>query len=83
MPFDAYIGSDYLIYNADGTKVENDWVVIGPDNQKTQDLIDGVDEIDNSQQTTGKGFIYNMAGQKVGDGYTGIVIKDGKKIMRK
>ncbi|MBQ6192382.1 MAG: leucine-rich repeat domain-containing protein [Bacteroidaceae bacterium] len=82
-PVGAYVGSGNNIYNADGTKVENDWVVIGPDTQATHDLIDGVDEIDNSQQTTGNGFIYNMAGQKVGDGYKGIVIKDGKKIMRK
>lgn len=83
-PLGAYIGSDNIIYYADGTKVENDWVVIGPDNQKTQDLIDGVDEIDSSQQTTDNGFIYNIAGQQMSSGKLprGIYIQNGKKVLR-
>ncbi len=72
-PVGAYIGSDYVIYNADGTKVEGDWVVIGPDNATTWELIDGVDEIVNSRQPADDGFIYNLAGQK----------KNGKKVIRK
>ena len=91
-PVGAYIGSDYVIYNADGTKVTNDWVVIGPDTQATQDLIDGVDEIVNSRQPTDNGFIYNLAGQKISNSQfiihnsklpRGIYIQNGKKVIRK
>ena len=81
-PVDAYIGN-YYVYNADGTKVQGDWVVIGPDNQTTQDFITGVDNVnadDNLNQNKG---VYNLSGQKVGEGYKGIVIKDGKKIIKK
>ena len=83
-PVDAYIGN-YYVYNADGTKVQGDWVVIGPDNQTTQDFITGVDEIDDGQRTTDNGFIYNLAGQQIVNGKLprGIYIKDGKKIIKK
>jgi Leucine-rich repeat (LRR) protein len=85
-PVGAYVGSGNNIYNADGTKVMNDWVVIGPDNQATQDLIDGVDIVNaddnlNANLNANKG-IYNLTGQKVGESYKGIVIKDGKKVLR-
>ena len=83
-PTDAYIGSNNNIYYADGTKVTNDWVVIGPDNATTGELIDGVDNVnadDNDNLNANKG-IYNLAGQKVGESYKGIVIKNGKKIIK-
>ena len=81
---DAYIGSNNNIYYADGTKVTNDWVVIGPDNATTGELIDGVGIVnadDNDNLNASKG-IYNLAGQKVGESYKGIVIKNGKKIIK-
>ncbi|MBQ6192590.1 MAG: hypothetical protein IJK51_09865 [Bacteroidaceae bacterium] len=83
-PLGAYIGSDNIIYNADDTIVEDDWIVIGPDNEKTKDLITGVHEIDNSQQTTDNGFIYNIAGQQMSNGKLprGIYIQNGKKVLR-
>ena len=84
-PTDAYIGSNNNIYYADGTKVTNDWVVIGPDNATTGELIDGVDNVnadDNDNLNASKG-IYNLAGQKVGESYKGIVIKNGKKVLIK
>ena len=62
----------------------NDWVVIGPDNATTGELIDGVDNVnadDNDNLNANKG-IYNLAGQKVGESYKGIVIKNGKKIIK-
>lgn len=84
-PIDAYIGSNNNIYYADGTEVKNDWVVIGPDNATTWELIDGVGIVnadDNDNLNASKG-IYNLAGQKVGESYKGIVIKNGKKIIKK
>ena len=90
-PVGAYVGSGNNIYNADGTKVENDWVVIGPDNATTWELIDGVDEIVNSRQPADNGFIYNLAGQKISNSQfiihnsklpRGIYIQNGKKVIR-
>lgn len=90
-PAGAYIGSDNTIYNADGTEVRNDWVVIGPDNATTWELIDGVDEIVNSRQPADDGFIYNLAGQKISNSQfiihnsklpRGIYIQNGKKVIR-
>ena len=83
-PIGAYIGSGNNICYADGTKVQGDWVVIGPDNQTTQDFITGVDEIDDSRQSTDNGFIYNAAGQRIGNSQLprGIYIQNGKKVLR-
>ena len=79
-PVGAYFSGNSDIYYADGKKVQGDWVVIGPDNQKTWDLITASPLL-TSPKEEGQG--YNMAGQKVGSSYRGIVIKDGKKILRK
>lgn len=84
-PVGAYLGDWYVLY-ADGTEVKNDWVFIGPGDQATQDLIaTGVENInaDVNDNLNLNQDIYNLAGQKVGEGYKGIVIKDGKKILRK
>lgn len=78
-PVDATIWNNY-VFNADGTKVTNDWVVIGPDNQATQDLITGVASPKSSPE--GKDFIYNLAGQRLSKPQKGINIVDGKKILR-
>ncbi|MBQ9295276.1 MAG: hypothetical protein IJ219_10190 [Bacteroidaceae bacterium] len=81
-PFGAYIGSGNYIYNADGTEVKNDWVVFGPDNEVTRDVIaTGIAKSFPLGEDLGEA--YNLAGQKVGDGYKGIVIKDGKKTLKK
>ena len=78
-PAGAYLG-DWCVLNADGTEVKGDWVIIGPDNQTTQDLITASPLL-TSPKEEGQG--YNLAGQKVGSGYRGIVIKDGKKMLIK
>ena len=78
-PVGAYVGSGNNIYNADGTKVMNDWVVIGPDNQATQDLITGVASPKSSPE--GNDFIYNLAGQRLSKPQKGINIVGGKKVL--
>ena len=79
-PVDAYIGN-YYVYNADGTKVQGDWVVIGPDNQATKDLITGVASPKISPE--GKDFIYNLAGQRLSKTQKGVNIVGGRKVLIK
>ncbi len=80
-PVGAYVGSGNNIYNADGTKVMNDWVVIGPDNQATQDLIDGVSLT--PALSSREGEIYNLAGQRLNKPQKGINITNGRKVLVK
>jgi len=80
-PVGAYVGSGNNIYNADGTKVTNDWVVIGPDNQATQDLIDGVSLT--PALSSREGEIYNLAGQRLNKPQKGINITNGRKVLVK
>ena len=76
LPEGATFSSVRGIINADGTLVANEWVVIA-----SQDFIDVI-QTPSSSPSKGEG-IYNLAGQKVGDDYKGIVIIDGKKFLRK
>ena len=63
--------------HADGSRITGgEWVVI--DNEE---YITGVSPLLASPEEEGQS--YNMAGQKVGEGYKGIVIKDGKKVLVK
>ena len=41
----------------------------------------GIHAVTNTKTTT-NGIIYNLAGQKVGKDYKGLVIKDGKKVIQ-
>ena len=41
-----------------------------------------IEAIDNSQLTIDNEAIYNLQGQRVGEGYRGIVIKNGKKVVK-
>ena len=64
-----------------GKYVQKEWVTIGH-----PDYIDGIKEIDNSQQTTAYGTqsIFDLQGRKLsGKPSKGIYIKDGKKILVK
>ena len=48
------------------------------------DVATGINSIDNSQLTIDNDApAYNLAGQKVGKGYKGIVVKNGKKVVIK
>ena len=76
LPEGATFSSVRGIINADGTLVANEWVVIA-----SQDFIDVI-QTPSSSPSKVEG-IYNLAGQKVGDDYKGIVIIDGKKFLRK
>jgi hypothetical protein len=64
------------VVDAEGTQVANEWVVIA-----SQDYIDGVQTL-SSYPLKGEGT-YNLAGQKVGNGYKGIVITGNKKYLKK
>ena len=44
---------------------------------------DGATAIENVKVQTVDGVMYNLAGQKVGNDFKGIVIKDGKKMLQK
>ncbi len=83
-PEGAYFSGTYNnLYYADGTEVKNDWVIIGPDTQATQDVIaTGVENVNVNINTNLKKGVFNLAGQKVDEGYKSIVIKDGKKVLR-
>ncbi|MBP3711051.1 MAG: leucine-rich repeat domain-containing protein [Bacteroidaceae bacterium] len=81
-PAGAFFSGYHVYYAGTSTDVQKDWVVIGPDNQATQNVIaDGIASPKSSPE--GTDLIYNMAGQCVGNGYKGIVIKDGRKTLRK
>ena len=80
-PVGAYVGSGNNIYNADGTLVKDDWIVIGPDNQATQDLIDGVGNVNANLNLNDSWF--DLQGRKVANPQKGIYIKDGRIILRK
>lgn len=51
-------------------------------NDITKDVADGIINI-NANTTISTEGIYNLAGQKVGNDYKGIIIKNGKKILNK
>lgn len=78
-PVDAYIGN-YYVYNADGTKVQGDWVVFGPDTQATRDLITGVSPLGETEEGAA---IYNLAGQRLNKPQKGINITNGRKVLVK
>ena len=80
-PVGGYINGS-SVYYADGTAVMGDWVVFGPDTQATQDLITGISNL-TSDPSPMRGEMYNLSGQKVGEDYKGIVIKDGRKTLIK
>ena len=90
-PVGAYIGNSYhVFYEGTTTDVQRDWVVFGPDNQATQDLITGISLTEEGRSQMEDGAIYNLAGQKIVNGQwsngklpRGIYIVGGKKIIKK
>ena len=76
---DAMIWNNYVYY-ADGSKVENDWVVIGPDTQATDELIVGVSSLKETKDWTS---IYNLAGQRMNKMQKGVNIIGGQKVLVK
>ena len=43
----------------------------------------GINGIENNTATLDNGRVYNLAGQQVGSDYKGIVLKNGKKCLKK
>jgi Leucine-rich repeat (LRR) protein len=90
-PVGAYIGNSYhVFYEGTTTDVQRDWVVIGPDNQATQDLITGISLTEEGRSQMEDGAIYNLAGQKIvnsqwsnGKLPRGIYIVGGRKVVIK
>ncbi len=46
-----------------------------------EDIVTGISSLTPSLSPR-RGEIYNVSGQKVGEGYKGIVIKDGRKVLK-
>ena len=92
-PVGAYIGDSYhVFYEGTTTDVQRDWVVIGPDNQATQDFIiaTGISLTEEGRSQMEDGAIYNLAGQKIVNGQwsngklpRGIYIVGGRKVVIK
>ena len=64
------------LVGADGNPIKNQWVVIA-----SQDYITGVQTL-SSSPSKGEGM-FNLAGQRVGEGYKGIVVTKDRKVLRK
>ena len=82
-PENAYL-KDYAngIVDASGQTIKDEWVVIS--SKDAQSIIDGIKDIRDSKGLNDlKDSTYNLAGQKVGKDYKGIVIQGGKKYLRK
>ena len=83
-PVGAYIGNSYhVFYEGTTTDVQRDWVVIGPDNQATQDLITGISLTEEGRSQMEDGAIYNLAGQRLSKTQRGINIVGGRKVVIK
>ncbi len=78
-PVGGQVWGNY-VYGADGAPVQGGWVMFGYDTQVMDELITGVSPLGETEEGAA---IYNLAGQKVGESYKGIVIKNGKKIIKK
>ena len=77
MPIGAYYNNDTgRIVNAAGEAIKDEWVIIA-----SQDYIDGIDSPAPALSKS-KGA-YNLAGQLVGSNYKGIIIENGRKVLRK
>ena len=82
-PVGAYIGNGYhVFYAGTTTDVQQDWVVFGPDNQTTQDLITSIPKVSPLEETE-EGAIYNLAGQRLSKMQKGINIVGGQKVLVK
>ena len=76
LPYGATFSSGRGIVDANNALVAGEWVVIA-----SQDFITGISSLTPALSKSEGAF--NLAGQKVGDDYKGIVIIDGKKFLRK
>ena len=69
------VGEQIIRINITGANCNIDKLVF----RLTQDT--GINDIDSDNEQTGTGF--SLSGQKVGDGYRGIVVSKGRKVLKK
>ncbi len=72
---DMWIPYGYIL-DANDNNITDQWVVIC-----SQDYIDGIESL-TPARSEGKDLLYNLAGQKVGKNYKGIVIMNGRKVLK-
>lgn len=72
----AFNAEAHGIVNAEGNVICGEWVIIG-----SEDYITGINDLKDSKDL--KDSTYNLAGQKVGKDYKGIVIEGGQKVLKK
>lgn len=75
---DMWIPYGYIL-DANDNNITDQWVIIA-----SEDYITGIDEMKNEELRMKNGVdVYNLAGQRVGEGYKGIIIQNGRKVLRK
>ena len=72
---DIWIPYGYIL-DAYGNNITDQWIVIA-----SQEYITGIETLSDSPLKSES--IYNLAGQKVGADYKGIVIENGRKVLKK
>jgi Leucine-rich repeat (LRR) protein len=75
LPTGAYFGEPYIV-NLDGARIMDEWIIIA-----SEDYITGINDLKDSKDLNDS--TYNLAGQRVGSGYKGIVIQGGRKLLKK
>ena len=75
LPTEAYFSEPYVV-NLDGARITDEWIIIA-----SEDYITGINDLKDSKNLNDS--TYNLAGQKVGSGYKGIVIQGGRKLLKK
>jgi len=75
---DMWIPYGYIL-DANDNNITDQWVIIA-----SEDYITGINDLKDSKNLKDlNDSTYNLAGQKVGKDYKGIVIQGGKKYLRK
>jgi len=75
---DMWIPYGYIL-DANDNNITDQWVIIA-----SEDYITGINDLKDSKNLKDlNDSTYNLAGQKVGSGYKGIVIQGGRKLLKK
>ena len=81
-PENAYL-KDYAngIVDASGQTIKGEWVVVS--SKDAQTIYDGIESLTPDPSPRRGENWFNLAGQKVGKDYKGIVVRDGRKVLVK
>ena len=75
---DMWVPYGYIL-DANDNNITDQWVIIA-----SEDYITGIDEMKNEEIRIKNGVaVYNLAGQRAPEGYKGIVIEGGQKVLKK